>query len=188
MTVDHKIIEDCKSGKRRAQGKLYNLFSGVMLGVCLRYSSDRAEAEDILQEGFIKVFSKLNQLKNNDALEGWVRRIMVNTAINHCNKKKIHFDSIEDDAHYLSDEKEESYQPVDPDVLMEMIQKLPEGYRIVLNLYVFEGFSHKEIAAKLRIAENTSKTQLFKARNKLKKMVQENNLINQNLVDHDARI
>ena len=188
MIVDRKIIEDCKAGKRRAQNRLYQKYAGVMLGVCLRYSKNLVEAEDVLQEGFIKVFSNISKLKDCGAIEAWIRRIMANTAITHCNKKKIYFEEINDDMLTEPDQDENTFLPVDPDVLMDIIQNLPEGYRMVLNLYIFEGFSHKEIANALNITESTSKSQLFKARKSIKKTLEDMHLMNQNLVENETRI
>lgn len=188
MTVDHKIIEDCKAGKRRAQSRLYKAYAGAMLGICLRYCTSRAEAEDILQEGFIKVFSNITQLKENAALGAWIRTIMVNTAITHARRNKIDFYEINEDIIADPEQDENTLLPIKPEALISMIQELPHGYRMVLNLYVFENFSHKEIAAKLNISESTSKSQLFKARKAIRKAVENMNLNNNNLVKNEARI
>jgi RNA polymerase sigma-70 factor (ECF subfamily) len=170
MTVDDKIIEGCISGKQHAQRQLYQRFAPGMLGLCLRYTKNLAEAEDVLQEGFIKVFRSIKELRNTAALEGWIKRIMVNTAISYYHSKKIRFVEVQE--HHLdilSDEVEsESYLPVDPEIVLSLIQEMPEGYRMVLNLFVFEGYSHKEISAMLKISDNTSKSQLSKARNYLR--------------------
>jgi len=188
MTVDNKIIEDCKAGKRRAQNMLYQKFSGIMLGICLRYSKNLAEAEDVLQEGFLKVFNNINTLKDIGAINGWIKRIMINTAITQSKKKKIYFEEINEEMVTESDPDEEAFLPVDPEILIGIIQSLPEGYRMVLNLYVFEGFSHREIANVMNITESTSKSQLFKARKSIKKILENKNLINQNLVENETRI
>jgi len=113
---------------------------------------------------------------------------MINTAITQCNKKKIYFEEINDDMISEADQDENTFFPVDPEVLMDIIQNLPEGYRMVLNLYIFEGFSHKEIANALNITESTSKSQLFKARKSIKKTLEDMHLINQNLVENETRI
>jgi RNA polymerase sigma factor (sigma-70 family) len=172
MTVDQKIIEGCIEGKRRSQNQLYTKFSSGMLGVCLRYCRNLEDAEDVLQEGFIKVFRAIHTFRGESSIGSWIKRIMINTAITH-NKKLIssQFESIDllDESNF--EEKDEDtaiYQPVEPETLLKCIQQLPQGYRTVLNLYVFEGYSHKEIAGLLKITENTSKTQLFKARNHLR--------------------
>jgi RNA polymerase sigma-70 factor (ECF subfamily) len=188
MTVDKKIIEDCKAGKRQAQNRLYQKYAGAMLGICLRFSQSIEEAEDILQEGFIKVFSNIQNLKEDAALTSWIRRIMVNTAITHSGRKKIHFDKIEDEMVTGMEEVEDTFVPVDPEVLISIIQHLPEGYRMVLNLYVFEDYGHKEIANALGITENTSKTQLFKARKSIKKALEDLNLKSKYVVGNERRV
>lgn len=170
MSVDDKIIEGCISGKRLAQNQLYQKYSPGMLGVCLRYSKNLAEAEDILQEGFIKVFKNIKNFRKEGSFEGWIRRIMINSAITHINKNKISFKEIDEDKMELPEEgnTNEVYAPVDKEVLLNLIQNMPGGYKVVMNLYVFEGYSHKEISEMLEITESTSKSQLFKARKYLK--------------------
>ncbi len=179
MTVDRNIVEDCIKGKRRAQNKLYQHYASGMLGVCLRYSRNLHEAEDILQDGFIKVFRNMNKLRNIDYLQSWIKTIMINTAITHLNKNKIRFDQInENNAGIEEDESDYTIAQVEPELLLKLIQQLPEGYRIVLNLYVFEELKHKEIAEKLQISVNTSKSQLSKARKFLKNKLEEMNKVN----------
>jgi RNA polymerase sigma-70 factor (ECF subfamily) len=171
MTVDEKIIQGCIAGKRRAQNQLYNAFAPGMLGVCMRYCVSVAEAEDVLQEGFVKVFKYIRNFRNDGSFEGWIRRIMVNTAITNYNRRsKVYHEEINENT--MSSESEstgdEVYLPVDRELLMNLIQQLPDGYRMVLNLYVFEGYKHREISGILGISENTSKSQLSKARKYLK--------------------
>ncbi|MEZ5199075.1 MAG: sigma-70 family RNA polymerase sigma factor [Bacteroidales bacterium] len=179
MSVDDKIIEGCISGKRRAQNQLYQKFSPGMLGVCLRYGKNLAEAEDILQEGFIKVFKNIKNFRKEGSFEGWIRRIMINSAITHINKNKISFKEIDEDKMEIPEEAEtnETYAPVDKEVLLSLIQNMPEGYRVVMNLYIFEGYSHKEISEMLEITESTSKSQLFKARKYLKNKLEAQNKV-----------
>ncbi|MBN1338876.1 MAG: sigma-70 family RNA polymerase sigma factor [Bacteroidales bacterium] len=172
MMSTGQIVKDCRAGKRKAQNLLYRMYSAQMLGVCMRYGNDLHEAEDMLQEGFIKVFQNIRQYKGTGPLQAWIRRIIVNTAINHLKRNarhKLHFDYSDGLVDDIADESEEDYPETDPEVIIGMIRDLPEGYRMVLNLFVFEGFGHKEIAGLLGISENTSKTQLFKARESLKK-------------------
>ncbi len=179
MAVDRNIVEDCIKGKRRAQNKLYKQYASGMLGVCLRYSRNLHEAEDILQDGFIKVFRNIGNLRNIEYLSGWIKMIMINTAITHLNKNKIRFDQIdENNAGIEEDDSDYTVEQVDPELLLMLIQQLPEGYRIVLNLYVFEELKHKEIAEKLQISVNTSKSQLSKARKFLKNKLEEYNKVN----------
>lgn len=168
MTVDQKIIEGCIAGKRSAQSQLYEKFSKGMLGVCLRYCRNLEDAEDVLQEGFIKVFRSIHTFRGESYIGAWIKRIMINTAISY--NKKIMSSGLTKtdmpDADFLGEQETEEIiiHSVDPQKLLAYIQELPEGYRTVLNLYVFEGYTHKEIAESMGISENTSKTQLFKAR------------------------
>ncbi len=180
MDEKEKIIKACKKGKKGAFTKLYNMYAKKMLGVCMRYGKSLEEAEDILQEGFIKVFQKIDTYAFQGSFDGWIRRVMVNTAINHYNAHKKYYEnelyaSDSSDEGDKTDYEEDDYNEVKipPEVLMSMIQQLPEGYKMVFNLYVFEGMTHAEIATTLDISESTSKTQLFKARNKLKKLIEE---------------
>jgi RNA polymerase sigma-70 factor (ECF subfamily) len=179
MIPDPKLIEGCLQGKRKAYALLYKRYAAIMLGVCLRYGRNLVEAEDVLQEGFIKVFTNLDKFRQEGSLEGWIRRIMVNTAVDHYNKQAkegflVSMEGMRES--YSSGEtgEEEENIPVEDlteDDLMKMIQNLPDGYRLVFNMYAIEGYSHQEIADKLNISVNTSKTQLFKARRMLRKVI-----------------
>jgi RNA polymerase sigma-70 factor (ECF subfamily) len=149
-----------------------------MMGICMRYSRTRAEAEDILQEGFIKVFSSLKNFRQEGSFEGWIKRIMINNAVNHYhqNLKFALHANIEDidESQIIQEEAHASADPeldLSQEMLLKLIQELPDGYRVVFNLYAIEGYSHKEIACMLGISENTSKTQLFKARRFLKNKI-----------------
>ncbi len=178
MIIDESILEGCIAGNREAQFELYKKFASTMLALCFRYARNRDEAEDLLQEGFLRVFQKISTFRREGSLEGWIKRIMINNALNEIKRnRKIPFlediDVINETQIVDLDEPEGQYDPVPADVLQEMIQSLPEGYRIVFTLYVLEDFSHKEIAQELNIAESTSKTQLLKARRYLKNMLNE---------------
>jgi RNA polymerase sigma-70 factor (ECF subfamily) len=165
MYSDKELIERCLENDSRAQEFLYKRFSRRMYGVCLRFARNTLEADDILQEGFIKVFSFLKDFRHDGSLEGWIRRTIVNTAINYYNSKQNEWNE-------TSIEGAESYQSVSEEILdkistadlLHVIHELPEGYRLVFNLYVIEGYNHKEIAEMLNISENTSKSQLSRAR------------------------
>jgi RNA polymerase sigma-70 factor (ECF subfamily) len=161
-----------------------------MLAVCFRYARNRDEAEDLLQEGFLKVFQKISSFRREGSFEGWMKRIMINNSLNEIKKnRRIPFlediDIINETQIVNQDEIAGNQDLVPGDVLMEMIRSLPEGYRIVFTLYVVEDFSHKEIASELNISESTSKTQLLKARRVLKNKLNEyytvkkHNLINE---------
>jgi RNA polymerase sigma factor (sigma-70 family) len=149
----------------------------LLYGICLRYASDRFEAQDMLQEGFIKVFSSLSSYESKGSFEGWMKRIVINNALNHIRsntKQQLFLDYSE--AQNIPDnivEVDESSPPPDKQTMLRLIQELPEGYRMVFNLYVFEDYTHKEIAEAAGISENTSKTQLMRARNLLQKKISE---------------
>lgn len=169
-----KLIADSKKGNRRAQGKLIKKFAPVLLPVAMRYTKNKSDAEDILQDAMIKALQKIESYHGKGSFEGWLKRIVVNGALNHIrdNQKHQFHQPLNDD--YIDDENEyvNNALKVHPNKLIEMIQELPEGYRMVMNLYVFESFTHKEIAKKLNISENTSKSQLAKARKNLKKKLE----------------
>jgi RNA polymerase sigma-70 factor (ECF subfamily) len=173
-----KIIEGCLRNNRRSQEELFKLFYGKMLPVCLRYIPDRDSAQEALQEGFIKVFEKLGGFDYKGSFEGWVRRIIANTAIDAIRKsKKDPFLTDNDNDFKLgaSDpmvEKEEiEHMDLKAEIAMEAIQKLSPGYRAVFNLFVLEEYSHKEIAEELGISEGTSKSNLAKAKINLQKIL-----------------
>lgn len=167
---DKKIFDDCIKGKRHAQNKLYNRYAPSLLGICMRYAKNKEEAEDILQEGFIKIFLKIQGFRSEGSFEGWMKRIMINTALTHNKqnlKHKYQTDITEiEEIHIVDDgrQDEESIVKIPRDKLMSIIQSLPEGYKTVFNLYVIEQYAHKEIAEMLDISINTSKSQLSKAR------------------------
>ena len=159
------IIDKCRKGDRSAQKKLYDYLAPKMFAVCLRYMGDRMPAEDILQDGFITLFSKLDSYSGEGSFEGWAREIFVNTALMSLRKT---------DALKLSDDLEEAgnlssdistqIQNIGYKEIMKIVMKLPDGYRTVFNMFVVEGFSHKEIAQALNISEVTSRSQLQRAR------------------------
>lgn len=175
MHSETELVKQCQKNKRSAQEKLYKLFSPKMYGVCLRYSKNKFEAEDILQEGFIKVFLNLKNFRSEGSLEGWIRRTIINTAINYYRKNLKYQNDINiDDHQIMTPNGDDVLSKLSTDELMDVVQNLPDGYRMIFNLYVIEGFSHKEISAMLEINENTSKSQLSRARqvlqNKLKNL------------------
>jgi len=166
-----KIIEGCVSGNQRAQEKLYKLFAPKMFGVCLRYAKDYTEAEDILQEGFVKVFTHIKKFRQEGSFEGWVRRIMVNVSLEKYRKQHLVY-PVEDVGIY---EKEyhsgEILEKISAGELIELIRQLPPRYRMVFNLYVMEGLNHKEISEEMKISAGTSKSNLARAREILKHKV-----------------
>jgi RNA polymerase sigma-70 factor (ECF subfamily) len=178
MISDESLLDGCVAGRRNAQNMLYRKYASTMMAVCMRYARDRSEAEDLLQEGFLKVFQKISTYRREGSFEGWIKRIMINNALNQFrkNKKIPYYRDIEEvnEIELLSpDEVKEVDFPVSADILLSLIQMLPPGYRMVFNMYVFEEYSHKDIADMLNISENTSKTQLLKARRLLRKRLAE---------------
>ncbi|MEO6669439.1 MAG: sigma-70 family RNA polymerase sigma factor [Ferruginibacter sp.] len=164
MTEEQMLAGSIKNNAA-AQEALYNRFSPRMLGVCYRFAKNREDAEDMLQDGFIKVFTQLHQYRNEGALEGWIRRIVVHTCINILKKNKKFADSV-DIIHASSIHVKEDMIPsiMQAKQVVECIRLLPLGYRTVLNLYAIEGYSHKEIAQMLEIEESTSRSQYTRAK------------------------
>jgi len=168
------IISDCIDGSRKAQSMLYHQFAPKMFGVCLRYAKDATEAEDNMQEGFIKVFTNLKNFRHDGSLEGWIRRIMINVSLEMIRKQHLLY-PVEDVAIYDSvNFSDDVIAKIAADDLMKLIQQLPPRYRLVFNLYVIEGMSHQEIAKEMSITQGTSKSNLARAREILKKKVHEN--------------
>ena len=163
--TEEVMLHGCLNNLASAQEALYSRFSPKMLGVCYRFARNREDAEDMLQEGFIKVFSQMHQFRNQGALEGWIRRIVVHTCINVLKKNKKFADSV-DLIHANSIHLNENniHSILQAKQVVESIRLLPMGYRTVLNLYAIEGFSHKEIGNILGISEGTSKSQLARAK------------------------
>jgi RNA polymerase sigma factor (sigma-70 family) len=168
---EQRMIEGCLRGERQAQEVLYHRFSQTLFAICLRYTGDYHQAEDMLQEGFIKVFSKLNSYRFEGSFEGWLKRIFINTAIENFrrNQHLNHTLEIEDLKNDLV--QEDDFHRLSEAELLGMIQLLSPGYRTIFNLYAVEGYTHNEIASKLGITVGTSKSQLARARYLLQKMV-----------------
>jgi RNA polymerase sigma factor (sigma-70 family) len=163
MLSEDELIEGCRKGNRASQKALYERYCRKMLVVCLRYSKTTAEAEDILQEGFVKVFNGLKEFRRESKLETWITRIMVNTALN-VQRRKLYLYPMVDVQEVNIPDVELSVSGINFRQLLEMIQTLPHGCQIVFNLFAIEGFSHKEIAEQLGISEGTSKSQFARAR------------------------
>lgn len=172
MTSDQDLIEGCKKGKHSAFEALYTKYAKRMMAIALRYANTTFEAEDIVQESFIKVFEKINSFESKGSFEGWLRRIVVNNAINNFHKTSKERDFENSSEVEIADEQE---MPVLTDLtttdLMSSLKLLPLGYRTVFNLYVIENYSHKEIAELCKINEGTSRSQLAKAKVLLKEIL-----------------
>jgi RNA polymerase sigma factor (sigma-70 family) len=170
--TEELMLAGCLKNNAAAQEALYSRFSPRMLGVCYRFAKNREDAEDMLQEGFIKVFTQMHQYRNEGALEGWIRRIVVHTCINNLKKNKKFADSL-DIIHANSMHINQEMIPsiMQAKQVVECIRMLPIGYRTVLNLYAIEGFPHKEIAAMLDIEESTSRSQYTRAKAMLEEIL-----------------
>jgi RNA polymerase sigma-70 factor (ECF subfamily) len=165
------LIKGCIKENAQCQRMLFEQYAGKMMSVCLRYANDSMEAEDIMQDGFIKVFQYLHQFKFEGSFEGWIRRIIVNTAIRHLEKKKIQFKDIDESGAHVPKLDPYAYSHLGQDDLLKLINQLPEGYKVVFNLNVIEGYSHEEIAEMLHIQPGTSRSQLVKARKMLQQQI-----------------
>lgn len=182
MRIDHRGMSDeellagCLNKDGDSQKALFAKYGERMMGLCLRYAGSREEAQDYLQEGFIKVFEKLGQYNGSGALGGWISTVMVNTALIQLRKKKREGYSEDIGEMYnLSTSDHDILDKMSADELMQVVTSMPPGYRAVFNLFAIEGFSHKEIADKMEISESTSKTQFHKAKAYLKKRIEELN-------------
>ena len=184
MKLDKNIIKQCKNQDINAQKLLYEAYSDIMFGICLRYLKEKQVAEDVMQEGFFIIFTKIKQFKSKGTFEGWMKRIMINLSLKYLKKQsKKHFFEIDK----IDKQEFSTYQPVDKEQnidyndkksvitntklsqkdIFQAVSELPEGFRTIFNLYAIEGYKHKEIAKKLQISISTSKTQLLRARRQL---------------------
>lgn len=175
---DSTLVKECIKGNAKAQRLLFDKFSQKMLGVCLRYTKNQYEAEDALQEGFVKAFSKLKDFSNQGSLEGWIRRIMVNTSLDAIRKNtKFMKDVSIDTVDYQIGNEDFIVEGLNAEDLMKLINSMPEGYKVIFNMFAIEGYSHQEISTTLGISESTSKSQYMRAkgylRNRLEAKVNE---------------
>jgi len=169
--IEDNIINACKCGDAHAQKLLYNRYAPTMFGICLRYASDYHTAEDILQDGFVKVFNNIKRFRNEGSFEGWVKRIFVNTAIEYYRKAARSFRFSPLSVVIEKSFNDVQFTSLERDELLKLIQQLPDGYRLVFNLYVIEGYTHDEISKQLNINLGTSKSQLARAKKYLRKLI-----------------
>lgn len=168
---DRALIESCIKNNPVAQERLFKKYYGLMFGICLRYADKRLDAKEILQEGYIKIFANIKQFKFEGSLSGWMKTIMVNTAIDKYRKMVLEPTMIDADDSVEVKVQEDIFSVLEKKDILDCINKLPVGYRTILNLYAIEGYTHKEIAEKLGVSEGTSKSQLFKAKEYLKQHI-----------------
>lgn len=171
MASETDLIEGCLKDDRRMQEELYQRFSPRMYAVCLRYAGNAEEAQDVLQDGFIKVFKKMDSFRGEGSFEGWMRRVFVNTAIEHFRRKRYMMPVTEKEENTLEGKYTSVLDDLGAKDIMALVQELSPGYRTVFNMYVVEGYTHREIADRLGISEGTSKSQLSRAKVILQDMV-----------------
>lgn len=175
--LEDELIKQCIAGNPLSQKQLYEKYSRKMMGVCMRYAENYEEAQDVLQDGFIKLFEKLDSYSGSGSFEGWMRRLFVNTALDAYRKNKQERQTLDiDDVGYFLSEKELVTDKIAAEDLLKILQKIPTGYRAVFNMYAIEGYSHKEIGEMLGISESTSKSQYSRAREFLRNIIETQNL------------
>jgi RNA polymerase sigma factor (sigma-70 family) len=172
MLSENELIAGCRDGNRKMQHELYQRFADKMFVVCLRYVPARLEAEDVLQEAFIKVFNKIGQVRGEASLASWVKRIVVNTALNHQRGKLYMYPMVDVDGIHNMADQELTLSAYTFQELLGLIQELPSGCRVIFNLYAIEGYNHKEIAELLDISDGTSKSQYARARQLLQSRIE----------------
>ncbi|HWB91863.1 MAG TPA: RNA polymerase sigma factor [Puia sp.] len=170
--TERELIEGCLKKNSKSQRKLFELYAGKMMTVCRRYAADPTEAEDMLQESFIRIFNHIGQYRFQGSFEGWIRRIVVHTALRILQKKKLRFSEIHEDFDVEQSMTVDGIATLGAEELLKLVSGLPAGYRIVFNLYVLEGYDHNEIAAMLEINAATSRSQLAKARKVLQTQIE----------------
>ena len=162
---DHTLVIECIKGNPKAQKALFDRFAPKMYSVCLRYMKKAEPAEDVLQDALVKVFSKLSDYKNEGVLEGWVRRIVVNTCLDQIRKNSKFLGDIQaEEVEYKLEQNSFIAEQLMAEDLMRLVQQMPDGYRVVFNMFAIEGYSHQEIAEQLGVTESTSKSQYLRAR------------------------
>ena len=170
---DNTLVKECLNENSKAQKALFDKFAPKMLSVCLRYMKNTEQAEDALQDGFIKVFRYLKSYENTGALEGWIRRIIVNTCLDELKKnKKLLLNVSVEEVEYKLESNDFVKEQMMADDLLKLIQSMPEGYRVIFNMFAIEGYAHQEIATKLGISESTSKSQYLRARGYLRERIE----------------
>jgi len=167
-----ELIERCRAGNGQAQRQLYERYAGRLFGLCCRYIKDRMEAEDVLVTGFTKILSKLDQYKGDGSFEGWMKRVIINEALSHLRRSRNMYLETDLEWAHAEQDYQRLHNVLEAEDLLQLVAELPHGYRMVFNLYAIEGYNHQEIGAMLGISENTSKSQLSRARAMLIKQLE----------------
>lgn len=173
--ITDNLVVRCRRGDVRAFRELYDAYSGAMYNICLRMTGNVSDAEDTLQESFLQIYKNIGQLERAASVSAWIKRIVVNHCLNYLRKKKIYFEEVDQ----IEVEEEQGLDEVGftwtVEAIKSAIHTLPHGYRTVLNLYIFEEYSHREIAEMLKISESTAKTQYMRAKEKVRQIVKQQN-------------
>lgn len=178
VVTEKELIKRCSKQDRLAQQRLYETYSSKMLGVCIRYVSDRETAMDVMHDGFITVFAKIGDFRGEGSFEGWMRRIFVTTALGHLRKRNaLTYAAPVEEVVDITNHEASVIERMEARELLKCVDALPEGYRVVLNLFAIEGYAHREIAEMLNITESTSRSQYFRAKATLCKMLEEAEII-----------
>lgn len=179
QNIHQEIIDQCKEGNKKAQFQLYKLYYKAMFSVSLRIVNDTMEAEDVMQEAFLKAFSKIESYKGEVSFGAWLKRIVVNRSLDYLKKRKVQLEEINERTTEMPDFQMPT-QEIDVNKLKAAIQRLPDGYRIVLSLYLIEGYDHEEISQITGISNSASRTQLLRAKNKLREFLKEEEIFSYN--------
>lgn len=177
--IHQEIIDQCREGSQKAQFQLYKLYYKPMYSVCMRIVNNNAEAEDVMQEAFLKAFTKMDSYKGEVSFGAWLKRIVINRSLDYLKKRKVKFEEINEKSTQISDYQMETKE-LNISAIKGAIQKLPDGYRIVLSLYLIEGYDHEEISNILGISNSNSRTQYLRAKNKLKDILKDTEVFSYN--------
>jgi RNA polymerase sigma-70 factor (ECF subfamily) len=177
--IHQEIIDSCKQGDAKAQFQLYKLYYKAMYSISLRIVNDEAEAEDVMQEAFLKALTKIDSYKGEVSFGAWLKKIVVNRSLDVLKKRKVRFEEVNDKTIEIADYQMPTSK-VNTEILKQAIQDLPDGYRVVLSLYLMEGYDHEEISQILGISNASSRTQLLRAKNKLKQLLKEKEVFSYN--------
>jgi len=177
--IHQEIIDQCREGSQKAQFQLYKLYYRPMYSVCLRIINNETEAEDVMQEAFLKAFSKIDTYKGEVSFGAWLKKIVINRSLDVLKKRKVKFEEINEKTNQLPDYQMETKE-VNVQVIKDAIQKLPDGYRVVLSLYLIEGYDHEEISEILEISNSNSRTQYLRAKNKLRELLKDTEVFSYN--------
>ena len=169
---NEELVRQCMKGNQQAYRQLYDQYAPQMMGVCMRYAHSKAVAEDLLHDGFLKVFGSLDRLKDPQMLSAWIKRIMVNEAINYVNRKMRRFDDLNEMDDTLMTDYQADYDHLDVEYLLEVIQNLPDKYRLVFNMKEIEGYQFEEIARKMNIEQSSVRSILSRARSMIKEKIE----------------